>query len=206
VRIVVCILALPILLAAAILAFVTLRPANRGPESVLVSPPEQVTAAGGVGQITVRWNSVPGAVRYQVYRGEDPAERFTLVSTFQPNMPARAHQVPDYLFPDQPFEGLAHTPFVDTSVRAGRTYYYRVLSNDGIRWSRPSALVSATALGAGTGSIQLRVDAGHEIGALVHKWEIWLNSEHLSYMLKGDLPSASSRRRRRLAASQQTPS
>ncbi len=178
---------MPILVAAIIVAFLTLRPANRGPESELVGPPMMVSTAAGLGQITVRWNAVPGVVRYQVYRGDDPDGRFTLVSTFQPNLPSRAHRVPDYLFPDEPFEGLPHSPFVDTSVRPGRTYYYRVVSNDGSRWSRPSGPVSATAPTTGTGSVQLRVDAAREIGALEHKWEVCLNSEHLSYTLKGDV-------------------
>ena len=178
---------LPVLIAAGVLAFLTLRPANRGPESRLVDPPATVAAAAGLGQVTVRWSDVTGAVRYQVYRADGPRGKFALASTFQPNLPARAHRVPDYLFPDEPFEGLPHSPFVDTSVEAGRTYYYRVLSHDGSLWSRPSAIVSATVPTAGAGRIQLRVDAARKMGKLDHNWEIFLNSEHLSYMFKGDV-------------------
>jgi xylan 1,4-beta-xylosidase len=185
-RIVIGVVLLPILVAVAVLAFLTLRPSNHGPESELVGPPAVLTAAAGLGQITVRWNDVQGAVRYQVYRGDDPGGKFTLASTFQPNLPARAHRVPDYLFPDEPFEGLPHSPFVDTSIEPGRTYYYRVISNDGSRWSRPSALTSAAAPTSGAGNIQLRVDTARETGVLEHKWEVCLNSEHLSYLFKGD--------------------
>ena len=187
VRIALAIVLLPVLIVAGVVAFLTLRPANRGPESGLVGPPAKVSAAAGLGQITVLWTGVPGAVRYQVYRGDDPAGKLELASTFQPNLPARAHRVPDYLFPDEPFEGLPHSPFVDTSVEPGRTYYYRVVSYDGTLWSRPSELVSATVPTAGSGRIQLRVDATREMGALEHKWEICLNSEHLSYMFQGDV-------------------
>lgn len=185
-RIALCILLLPILVAAVILTVLILRPSARGPESTLVVPPTIVTTVAGLGQITVRWNDVPGAVRYQVYRGDAPDGKFTLASTFQPDLPARAHRVADYLFPDEPFEGLPHSPFVDTSIKPGRTYYYHVISNDGTRWSRPSAIVSATAPTTGNGIIQLRVNAARDIGVLPHKWEVCLNSEHLSYIFKGD--------------------
>ena len=176
---------LPVLIAVAVVAFLTLRPVNRGPESRLVGPPARVSATAGLGQITVWWRDVPGAVRYQVYRAEGPGGKFALASTFQPNLPARAHRVPDYLFPDEPFEGLPHSPFVDTSVEPGRTYYYRVVSHDGSLWSRPSETVSATVPTAGAGRIHMRVDAAREIGTLEHKWEVSINSEHLSYMFKG---------------------
>jgi xylan 1,4-beta-xylosidase len=180
---------LPILFGAVFVAYLMLRPPARGPESDLVGPPTIVRAAAGLGQITVTWNDVPGVVRYQVYRSDDPGGKFSLISTFQPNLPSRAHRVADYLFPDEPFEGLPHSPFVDTFVLPGRTYYYRVVSNDGSRWSRPSALTSATAPTTGVGHIQLRVDAARQIGVLDHKWEICLSSEHLSYTLKGDINS-----------------
>ena len=178
---------LPVLIGVAALAYLTLRPSDRGPESKLVDASAAVSAAGGLGQVTVRWAEAPGAVRYQVYRGDYPGGKFALVSTFQPNLPARAHRVPDYLFPDEPFEGLPHAPFVDTYVDPGRTYYYRVVSHDGNLWSRPSATAAATVPTAGDARIHLRVDAAYETGTLEHKWEICLSSEHLSYMLKGNV-------------------
>jgi xylan 1,4-beta-xylosidase len=178
---------LSVLIAAAVLAFLTLPSADRGPESRMVGPPTTINATSGLGQITVKWTDVPGAVRYQVYRGTNPSGKLTLASTFQPNLPTGAHRVPDYLFPDEPFEGLPHAPFVDTFVEPGRTYYYRVVSHDGTLWSQPSRAVSATVPKAGFGRIQLQVDAKREIGTLAHKWEICINSEHLSYMWKGDV-------------------
>lgn len=178
---------LPVLAVAALLAYLTLRPANRGPVSPLVGPPPAVSVSAGLGQVTVRWAEVPGAVRYQVYRADNPAGKFTLVSTFQPNLPSRAHRVPDYLFPDQPFEGLPHSPFVDTDVEPGNGYYYRVVANDGSLWGPPSAAVPVNVPVSGSGRVQLFVDAARQAGTLQHKWEICLNSEHLSYLFRGDI-------------------
>jgi len=186
-RVILGVLLLPPLAAVGLLVFLMLAPAHPAPESKLVHAPRGVDAIGGRGQITVQWNETPGAVRYHVFRAPEPGGPFSLVSTFQPNLPEPAHRIADYFFPDRPFEGVPHTPFVDTFVQPNRRYYYRVAASDGSYWSKPSLPVLATASDVAAGGIHLRVDAARPAGMLTHNWEICLSSEHLSYMLKGDL-------------------
>jgi xylan 1,4-beta-xylosidase len=173
----------------AFLAFLLLRPVQHAPESKLVGPPLHVLAVAGSGQVTVRWDEVNGAVRYQVFRGEEPNGKAELASTFDPSLPRLVRGSADYFFPDQPFEGVPHSPFVDTFVQPGHSYHYSVVASDGSLWGAPSRLVSSRVPTAGSRHVDIRVDAAHEIGTLEHKWEIVLGSDHLSYMLKGDLNS-----------------
>jgi xylan 1,4-beta-xylosidase len=82
---------------------------------------------------------------------------------------------------------VTHSPFVDTDVEPGNAYYDRVVANDGNLWSQPSAEVYAVVPASGAGRIHLRVNAAREAGTPEHKCEICLNSEHLSYLFKGDV-------------------
>jgi xylan 1,4-beta-xylosidase len=180
-------LLLPIVVAAGLVAFLLWWPIAPRPLSQIVGPPAEVTAAPGRGQVTLRWREVPGAVSYQVFRSDKPDGDYALVSSAMPGLPRLGRKIMDRFLPGQPFDRLPHPPFVDTAVIPGRTYYYRVLTDDGSYASAPSAPVPATVPAGGDARVTIRVDASREDGTLEHKWEVVLGSEHLSYMLKGDL-------------------
>jgi xylan 1,4-beta-xylosidase len=159
------------------------------PQSSLLTAVTQVQATPGRGIITVSWTPIPNAVAYQVERCDRPNGTFALVSSAYGATPIFFHNLLERAFPGEPFGRLARPPFVDSDIRPGHTYYYRVRGNDGSAWSPRGVTVSATALwdGGSEPAIRIQVDASRSVGALQHKWEMSLGSEHLSYMFKGDL-------------------
>jgi xylan 1,4-beta-xylosidase len=159
------------------------------PQSKLLAPVAQVQATPGRGMITVSWSEIPNAVAYQVERSDRADGTFTLVSSAYGASPIFIHNLLERAFPGEPFGRLARPPFVDSDIRPGHTYFYRVRGNDGSAWSPRGITASAASLPEGGSEplIHVRVDGSHSIGRLDHKWEISIGSEHLSYMLKGDL-------------------
>ncbi len=158
------------------------------PQSKLLTPVNEVKATAGRGQVTVTWSDVPGAVSYQVLRSDLPDRDFDVASSPFGAAPFIVDHFFARVFPGEPFGRLPHSPFVDTSIDPGHTYYYRVRGNDGTGWSGPGATAQATVpvqdIDPG---VNIRVDAGRDAGTLEHKWELVLGSEHLSYMLNGDI-------------------
>jgi xylan 1,4-beta-xylosidase len=159
------------------------------PQSSLLSAVTQVQATPGRGIITVAWTPIPNAVAYQVERSTRSGGPFALVSSAYGAAPIFMENLLERAYPGEPFGRLPRGPFVDSDIRPGKIYYYRVRGNDGSGWSPTGATVSVTASAIAVQEpvIHLQVDASHSVGALEHKWEIALGSEHLSYMLKGDV-------------------
>ena len=159
------------------------------PQSRLLSPVTEVRATAGQGIISIDWTPIPSALCYQVLRSSRPDGPFSLASSVFGVAPIVVVYALERYFPGEPFGRVPHGPWVDSDIRPGHTYYYRVRGNDGSAWSPQGITVSATALAISgqEPGIQIRVDAGKSTGPLAHKWEIALGSEHLSYMFKGDL-------------------
>lgn len=159
------------------------------PQSKLLAPVTEITATPGLGIITLTWNPVANTVSYQVERALKPNGPFTLDSSVFGAAPIAVQHLFERIYPGEPFGRIPHMAFVDSDLRPGRTYYYRVRANDGSAWSPQGATVAATAatLSSPEPSVRIAVDAATITGPLEHKWEIALGSEHLSYMLKGDI-------------------
>ena len=159
------------------------------PQSSLLPSVTEVQATAGQGIISIDWTSVPNAVSYQVLRGGNPDGPFVLASSVFGAAPAFVQHTLERFFPGEPLGRVPHGPWVDSDIRPGHTYYYRVRANDGSAWSPQGATASAvaSALSSQEPNITVRIDASHVTGALEHKWEMALGSEHLSYMFKGDL-------------------
>ena len=174
-----------------ITAFLWLRyvPPPSLPQSSLLSPVSEIRATAGQGIISVDWKLIPNAICYQVQRSESPGGPFSLASSVYGVIPVFVEHATERYLPGEPIGRVPHGPWVDSDIRPGHTYYYRVRGNDGTAWSPVGAIASATALRPSQQepTVQIRVDAAHPAGPFEHKWEIALGSEHLSYMFKGDI-------------------
>jgi xylan 1,4-beta-xylosidase len=159
------------------------------PQSGLLTSVTELHTTAGQGIISVDWNPIPNAVCYQVLRGESPDGPFALASSVFGVTPISVEHALERFFPGEPFGRVPHGPWVDSDIRPGHTYYYRVRANDGSAWSPRGGTASATAsaVSSQVPNITIRIDASHTTGTLEHKWEMALGSEHLSYMFKGDL-------------------
>lgn len=174
-----------------ITAFLWLRyvPPPSLPQSSLLSPVSEIRATAGQGIISVDWTPIPNAICYQVQRSESPGGPFSLASSVYGVMPVFVERAMERYLPGEPLGRVPYGPWVDSDIRPGHTYYYRVRGNDGTAWSPVGATASATALTPSQQEpiVQIRVDAANPAGPFEHKWEIALGSEHLSYMFKGDI-------------------
>ena len=159
------------------------------PQSSRLPGVTQIQATPGRGVITVTWAPLSDAVGYQVQRSTRRDGTYTLVSSSYGEVPIFLVNLVERAFPGEPFGRVPRGPFVDTDIKPGHTYYYRVSGNDGSAWSPPGAIASATAgtINPQEPVIRVQVDASSSIGTLQHKWEMVLGSEHLSYMFKGYL-------------------
>ena len=158
------------------------------PQSKLLVAVPGLQATAGLGQVTVTWSDVPGAVSYQVLRSDLPDRGFDVASSPFGTAPFIVEHFFVRIFPGEPFGRLPHGPFVDTSVDPGHTYYYRLRAYDGGGWIESGTTAQATVPEEHQEvSLNIQVDAGRDTGALEHKWEVVLGSEHLSYLLKGDI-------------------
>jgi len=159
------------------------------PQSKLLVPVSQVQAVAGRGQVTVTWKAVPLAVSYQVLRSENQNHGYRLVSSAFGYIPVAVENFLLRSFPGEPFGRVPYMPFADTGVQAGHTYYYRVRANDGSAWSPQgsTAKVTLPKVWPTDAAIDIRVNISQSAGKLEHKWEMAVGSEHLSYMLNGDV-------------------
>jgi xylan 1,4-beta-xylosidase len=137
-----------------------------------LDPPASVTAVGGVGQVTVDWSPVPGAVGYVILRGLDD-------SSLEPV----DHHSGDILSVPSP-------PYVDTTCTPGTAYRYAVASVPEVTvHGRPGASVGATPLVADgkVPGVRLTVDAVAEGTELQRPWVPMIGSERLSQLLCKEL-------------------
>ncbi|WP_446742141.1 GH39 family glycosyl hydrolase [Silvibacterium acidisoli] len=174
---------------AAVSAWLWFVPAPSLPQSGLLQAVSSVRATAGKAVITVDWDSIPNAVCYQVLRSDNPNGPFLLDSFVYGVVSPIVQHTAERLFPGEPFGRIPHGPWVDTDIHPGRTYYYRVRGNDGGAWSPAGNTIAVTAApeSGETPQIQADIDASQVVGTLEHKWETAIGSEHLSYMLKGDI-------------------
>jgi xylan 1,4-beta-xylosidase len=146
------------------------------PTSLRVNGPKDVSAVTGTGQVTVRWTPPPGAVWYQVLRADGDGGRFVPLSGTAGRLGGIKRRVLSFMLPGLPLDAVATPMFVDTLVEPGHVYRYRVVAWDGERPSEPSAEVRLTAgNGVTPQPLHVRVDAGRELGPLVHSWEGLVN-------------------------------
>jgi xylan 1,4-beta-xylosidase len=136
-----------------------------------LDPPSDVTAVGGVGQVTIDWSPVAGAVGYLILRG--------IGEDLQPV----DHHSGDVLSVPSP-------PYVDTTCTPGTTYRYAVASVPEVTVTgRAGTIVEATPLVAdGTApTVRLAVDTVAEGIELPRPWVPMVGSERLSQLLCKDL-------------------
>ncbi|MFI5712437.1 xylan 1,4-beta-xylosidase [Kribbella sp. NPDC051620] len=137
-----------------------------------LDPPASVTAVGGVGQVTVDWTPVPGAVGYVILRG-----------TGSQDLEPVDHHSGDILSVPSP-------PYVDTTCTPGTAYRYAVASVPEVTvHGRPSPSVEGTPLVAdgNVPGVRLIVDAVAEGTELQRPWVPMIGSERLSQLLCKDL-------------------
>ena len=110
------------------------------------SAPTGLTATGGTGAITLKWNTVTGATTYSVYRGAVSTSKTLLRS------------------------GLTTASFADTGLPGSTTYYYQVTATNTAGESAKSTEASATTA-ADTGlSAPTGLTATGGTGAITLKW------------------------------------
>lgn len=138
-----------------------------------LDPPKEVTAVGGVGQVTIDWSPVDGAVGYLIFRGT--GERGPLEPV--------DHHSGDVLSVPSP-------PYVDTTCTPGTPYRYAVASVPEVTaHGRPGPTVGAVPLVAGesVAGVVVTVDAVAEGTELQRPWVPMVGSERLSQLLCKDL-------------------
>ena len=128
--------------------------------------PAGLSAVAGRGQVTLRWDPVPGAIGYAVHRAADPSGPFTVVD----------HGGGDVL-------AVPHGPYADTT--AGRGGWYAVAPLQTVTAMGPlSTPVPCTTSLPDISDISVTVGAG---GAPLHRvWQAMVGSEHLSHLLSTD--------------------
>ncbi|MEU4194732.1 xylan 1,4-beta-xylosidase [Kribbella sp. NPDC026611] len=137
-----------------------------------LDPPKEVSAVGGIGQVTIDWSPVDGAVGYLILRGT--GERGPLEPV--------DHHSGDVLSVPAP-------PYVDTTVTPGTPYRYAVASVPEVTvHGKPSHTVGAVPLVAdGTvPAVAVTVDVVAEGTELHRPWEPMIGSERLSQLLCTD--------------------
>lgn len=136
------------------------------PVSVRLGRPSRLESTGGQGQITLRWEALPGAVYYQVQRSDRSDGTYASMMSAGGQPPRLVQRLMAFFLPGLPHDVVAVNRFVDTSIEPGRTYYYRVAGWDGAHFGEPSAPASAFSLEAAAGPLEVRVDAARVTGRL----------------------------------------
>jgi xylan 1,4-beta-xylosidase len=137
-----------------------------------LDPPKEVSAVGGVGQVTIDWSPVDGAAGYLILRGT--GERGPLEPV--------DHHSGDVLSVPAP-------PYVDTTITPGTPYRYAVASVPEVTvHGRPSHPVGAVPLMPGNAAarVTVTVDVVAEGIELPRPWEPMIGSERLSQLLCKD--------------------
>jgi xylan 1,4-beta-xylosidase len=137
-----------------------------------LDPPKEVSAVGGVGQVTIDWSPVDGAAGYLILRGTGDDGPLEPVD----------HHSGDVLSVPAP-------PYVDTTCIPGTPYRYAVASVPEVTVSgRPSQTVGAVPLVAdGTlPAVSVTVDVVAEGTELAKPWVPMIGSERLSQLLCTD--------------------
>jgi xylan 1,4-beta-xylosidase len=139
-----------------------------------LDPPRHLHADTGVGQVTIGWEAVPGAVGYLVLRG--PADGGPLEPV--------NHGGGDVLV-------VPAGPYTDTTGEPGVPYRYAVATaSDTTVVGDPSPTVVAHAdlfvAGAALPVVTVRVDTAKVARVLPRPWRPMIGSEHLSLLLSDE--------------------
>ncbi|WP_235518703.1 xylan 1,4-beta-xylosidase [Cellulomonas sp. Leaf334] len=130
----------------------------------MLAPPAGLYAAPGVGQVTLHWVPVDGAVGYQVVRDGVPLD----------------HQGGDVL-------AVPHGPYADTTGEPGVPYRYAVATVTDVDVTGPAGdEVVAASLPAGDAGVEVLVDLGTVVRELPRPWRPMIGSEHLSLLLSDE--------------------
>lgn len=136
-----------------------------------LAAPAGLAARPGVGQVTLEWAPVDGAIGYLVHRAD------TADGPFEP----LDHHGGDTVL------AVAHPPYADTQVEAGRTHWYAIAAVPDADTVGPlSAPVAAAPTAGGEAAVAVQVDAARPTGPLHRPWRPMIGSEHLSHMLSAD--------------------
>jgi xylan 1,4-beta-xylosidase len=132
--------------------------------------PAGLRADPGGHQVTLDWDSVEGAVGYQVYAA-DAAD-----GPFEP----LDHAGRDVL-------AVPHPPYADTTGTPGVSRWYSVatLSDVHVEGPRSEPVEAASAAEPGA-DVAIDVDAAREVRPLPRPWRPMIGSEHLSHLLSED--------------------
>jgi xylan 1,4-beta-xylosidase len=137
-----------------------------------LDPPKEVSAVGGVGQVTIDWSPVDGATGYLILRAAGEHGKLEPVD----------HHSGDVLSVPAP-------PYVDTTCTPGTPYRYAVASVPEVTVSgRPSHTVGTVPLVAAdtVPQVDVTVDAVAEGIELAKPWVPMVGSERLSQLLCTD--------------------
>ncbi|MFD3403828.1 xylan 1,4-beta-xylosidase [Kribbella sp. NPDC058693] len=138
-----------------------------------LDPPKEVSAVGGVGQVTIDWSPVDGAAGYLILRGAGEHGPLEPVD----------HHSRDIL-------SIPAPPYVDTTCTPGTPYRYAVVSVPEVTATngRASAMAGAVPLVAdGTvPAVEVTVDVVAEGTELAKPWVPMVGSERLSQLLCTD--------------------
>lgn len=133
-------------------------------EIPVLAPPAGLYAAPGVGQVTLHWEPVAGAVGYQVVRDGVPLD----------------HLGGDVL-------AVPHGPYADTTGEPGVPYRYAVATVTDVDVTGPAGdEVVAASLPAGDASVEVLVDVATVVRELPRPWRPMIGSEHLSLLLSDE--------------------
>lgn len=131
--------------------------------------PAGLTAVAGRGHITLDWPPVDRAIGYAVHRADSPDGPFTVVD----------HGGGDVL-------AVPHGPYADTTVEAGRTYWYAVAALETVTAIGPLSRPVRVEASGGDAQVTVTVDALGDDGPLHHVWRPMVGAEHLSHALSTD--------------------
>ena len=131
--------------------------------------PQRITAVGGVGQVTISWQPVEGAVGYLVHRGPSEGGPFEPVD----------HHSADVL-------SVPHPPYVDTTGEIGSTYWYAVASVPEVTVTGVLSPAVKAASRPSTGiapEVHISIDVADAGKPLSRPWQPMIGSERLSQLL-----------------------
>ena len=130
----------------------------------VLAPPAGLYASPGVGQVTLHWEPVDGAVGYQVVRDGKPLD----------------HQGGDVL-------AVPHGPYADTTGEPGVAYRYAVATVTDVDVTGPTGdEVVAASLELEDAGVEVLVDLGTVVRELPRPWRPMIGSEHLSLLLSDE--------------------
>jgi xylan 1,4-beta-xylosidase len=131
----------------------------------VLTPPPGLYAVPGVGQVSLHWEPVQGAVGYQVIRDGVPLD----------------HLGGDVL-------AVPHGPYADTTGEPGDPHRYAVATVTDVDVTGPASdeVVAASLPVGDPAAVEVLVDLGTVVRELPRPWRPMIGSEHLSLLLSDE--------------------